>query len=86
MIALMIKSAPNHWLDMKDNQLEEARDDDRVLSFRNWCVLAGVSPATGRRLIASGNGPRIIQLSTRRIGIRPRDHRAWLDARVREMA
>jgi hypothetical protein len=56
--------------------------DDVVKPFKAWCQAAGISPATGRRLIASGNGPTITRLSTRRIGIRGRHHRAWLDQRA----
>jgi hypothetical protein len=55
-------------------------DLDRVNSFAEWCNRIGVSPATGRRLLASNRGPRVTQLSERRIGIRERDHLAWLDA------
>jgi hypothetical protein len=55
-------------------------DLDRVNSFAEWCNRIGVSAATGRRLLASDRGPRVTQLSERRIGIRERDHLAWLDA------
>ena len=44
-------------------------DDNRVLSFHQWCELNGFSPATGRRIINAGNGPIITQLSPRRIGV-----------------
>ena len=55
--------------------------DDRVLTFREWCEVNRFSPATGRRIIASGNGPTVTHLSTRRIGIRVGHNRQWLDAR-----
>jgi len=58
-------------------------DDNRVLSFAVWCELAGFSKATGRRVLASGEGPVVIRLSARRIGIRVRDHKHWLDRRAR---
>jgi hypothetical protein len=61
--------------------LERDSDLDRVTSFLAWCRRIGVSPATGRRLLSSGEGPRITRLSARRIGVRERDHVAWLDAR-----
>jgi predicted DNA-binding transcriptional regulator AlpA len=57
-------------------------DDDRVLSFREWCAKAGVSEATGRRLVARGEGPTITQVSVRRVGITGRHHREWLDRRT----
>jgi hypothetical protein len=44
----------------------------RVLSFKDWCALNGISPQTGRRLIAAGK-VKVTQLSERRIGIRE-DH------------
>jgi hypothetical protein len=55
------------------------RDDDRVVPFREWCAEKGICVATGRRLIASGRGPKITRLSERRIGIRVRDDREWLE-------
>lgn len=60
-----------------------ARDDgDRVMSFRQWCALNNFSAATGRRVLAAGAGPPVIRLSSRRIGIRLRDNRAWQDQRA----
>jgi hypothetical protein len=61
----------------------EPDDDNRVLPFAHWCELAGFSKATGRRVLASGEGPIVTHLSTRRIGIRVRDHKRWLDRRAR---
>ncbi len=59
-------------------------DDNRVLSFAQWCALNGISFATGRRLINAGKGPSIIQLSPRRIGITVRDNRLWQASRMRK--
>jgi predicted DNA-binding transcriptional regulator AlpA len=61
-------------------------DDNRVLSFRQWCEINGFSRSTGQRIIAAGKGPRLIQLSERRIGIRLSDHRRWQEARLIEPA
>ena len=58
-------------------------DDNRVLSFRQWCFLNGISARTGRRILASGNGPTVTQLSDRRIGITIRANREWQEARER---
>jgi predicted DNA-binding transcriptional regulator AlpA len=55
----------------------------RVLSFRQWCELNGFSERTGRRILESGTGPRVIQLSERRIGILEADNEAWQETRVR---
>ena len=32
-------------------------DDQKVLRFRDWCQLNGISERTGRRIIASPDGP-----------------------------
>jgi hypothetical protein len=61
-------------------------DPDRVISFVEWCKRVNISPATGRRLIASGKGPTITWLSERRMGIRERHHLEWLDARAKRTA
>jgi len=43
--------------------------DAQVLRLREWAELAGVSMRTARRLLASGTGPRIVQLSSKRVGV-----------------
>jgi predicted DNA-binding transcriptional regulator AlpA len=65
-------------------ELDDYPLEDRVMSFSQWCKLTDISIATGRRLVASGEGPRILRLSARRIGIRLSDHRAWLEARSQQ--
>jgi predicted DNA-binding transcriptional regulator AlpA len=71
----------------KDQQQRERRrlldGDDRVLTFKQWCDLNSLSPATGRRILKSGDGPKSVQLSPRRIGISLRANREWLAARAR---
>jgi hypothetical protein len=44
-------------------------DDDQVLTFREWCELNAISPTTGRRILAGGDGPVVTALSAKRIGI-----------------
>jgi hypothetical protein len=56
---------------------------DRVRSFPEWCDLNSISHDTGRRILASGKGPRVLQLSPHRIGIRDSDNRVWQDSIVR---
>jgi hypothetical protein len=56
--------------------------DDRVMTFAQWCELNGFSPATGRRILSSGKGPKVLQLSDRRIGIRHGDNRRWQDSLI----
>ena len=59
-------------------------DDNRVMTFAQWCELNGFSPATGRRILNSGKGPRVLRLSDRRIGIRYGDNRIWQDSLVQD--
>lgn len=56
---------------------------DRVLTFRQWYELNGISEQTGRRILASGNGPAVLQLSPRRLGIRMSDNLRWQESRIR---
>jgi predicted DNA-binding transcriptional regulator AlpA len=56
---------------------------DRVLSFAQWCAVNGFSKATGRRVLKSGRGPPVLQLSPRRIGIRESANADWQASRVR---
>ena len=39
---------------------------------------------TAQRIIASGNGPKVVQLGDRRIGITEAHNREWQASRVRE--
>jgi hypothetical protein len=57
--------------------------DLQVLRFREWTALAGISPRTGRRLLASGRGPAIVRLSDKRMGVTVGAHRQWLATRER---
>ena len=56
--------------------------DDQVLTLSEFARLAGVSLVTLRRRITAGDGPIITRLSQRRIGVRVRHGRAWLDRRA----
>ena len=56
---------------------------DFILSFKEWCRVNRFSERTGRRILASGHGPKTLQLSERRIGIREIDNAAWQESRVR---
>jgi hypothetical protein len=61
-------------------------DDNRVLSFRDWCDLNAFSLATGHRHIKAGTGPIITQLSARRIGVTIGNNRRWQESRARSAA
>ena len=69
----------------KQRQLRQrlVEDDDAVLSFREWCALNGHSERQGRRILTSGNGPTVTQISDRRIGITRRNNRIWQAQRAR---
>ena len=59
---------------------------DRVYSLSDFADFAGVSLATLRRLIQTGEGPTITTLSARRVGVRGRHGSAWLDSRATPVA
>jgi predicted DNA-binding transcriptional regulator AlpA len=61
-------------------------EDDRVLSFDDWCKLNGFSRSTGQRIIAAGNGPQFIKLSERRKGVTVAENRRWQASRLIENA
>jgi predicted DNA-binding transcriptional regulator AlpA len=56
-------------------------DSVRVVDEFTAIQLSGLSPRTWDRLRARGETPPITQLSSRRVGYRLIDLRAWLDAR-----
>jgi hypothetical protein len=57
---------------------------NQVLTFKQWIVLNGISDATGRRILKSDNGPKVIQLSSQRIGIRVDDNADWQESLTRD--
>lgn len=61
-------------------------DDDRMLTFGEWCQLNSFSLSTGQRLIASGEGPVFVRLSARRKGVTIGENRRWQAARQIETA
>ena len=63
---------------------DRARDDQRVLTFRDWCLDNTFSESTGRRIRKAGTGPRFIQLSDRRIGVTIGENRRWQNERARQ--
>lgn len=61
-------------------------DDDRVMTFDEWCARNSFSRSTGQRIIAAGNGPNFIQLSARRKGVTYAEDRRWKQSRLIESA
>jgi predicted DNA-binding transcriptional regulator AlpA len=60
--------------------------DDQVMTLAELAQLTGLSVVTLRRCIANRTGPPVTKLSERRIGVRVRHARAWLDARTSNAA
>ncbi|MFY9771167.1 MAG: hypothetical protein WBG18_26115 [Xanthobacteraceae bacterium] len=56
--------------------------EDRVVRIGDAASTIGVCPETLRRYIVRGVGPRVTRLSERKVGIRIRDLRAWLESRA----
>ncbi len=61
-------------------------EDDRVMSFDEWCKLNGFSRSTGQRIITAGSGPKFIKLSERRKGVTVAENRRWQLTRMIEDA
>jgi hypothetical protein len=60
-----------------------ALSEDQVLTFLEWCRLNRISERGGRRILAEGDGPTVVQLSPRRIGVTVGANRRWQASRVR---
>ena len=56
---------------------------NQVLTFHEWCQLNRISLRTGRRILASGTGPVVTQLSPHRVGITIANNAAWQASRAR---
>jgi hypothetical protein len=67
----------------RHHSFQHSLDDDKVLTFAEWCKLNRIGQRTGRRIICSGNGPVVTQLSERRIGITVGNNRRWQKSRAR---
>jgi hypothetical protein len=65
------------------SERDRALDDQRVMTLAQWCEVNGFSWWTGQRLVKAGKGPKILQLSPRRIGITVAANREWQQARER---
>jgi predicted DNA-binding transcriptional regulator AlpA len=61
-------------------------DDDKVMSFDEWCLLNGFSRSTGQRLYRNNQGPTFIRLSARRVGVTVAENRRWQASRQIETA
>ena len=65
----------------------ERSNGDAEKSHQHWNGVGTMrrlcSLATAKRLLRDGDGPAVVQLSERRIGIRTIDHTRWLAERMR---
>jgi predicted DNA-binding transcriptional regulator AlpA len=61
-----------------------ALHDDQILSFREWCQINGISERNGRRIVKAPDGPEVVRLSPRRIGITIAANRRWQEQRTRK--
>ena len=73
--------------DLEKRRRERALDptlsrDDQILTFKQWCQLNAISERTGARILAGLNGPPIVHLSAKRIGIRVSDNHQWQASRT----
>lgn len=57
--------------------------DSQVLTVRQWCQLGGFALRTGHRILKSGSGPVVTQLSDKRIGITVGADKEWKARRAR---
>jgi hypothetical protein len=65
------------------DERDRALDDQRVMTIPQWAEVNGFSIWTAQRLIKAGKGPKITQISDRRIGITVANNRKWQAARER---
>jgi len=54
-----------------------------VLTIPQWAALNGLSYWTAKRLLRAGKGPKITQISDRRVGITVGNNRKWQASRER---
>jgi predicted DNA-binding transcriptional regulator AlpA len=72
-------------LNLHQQKLVPVVSPNRVLTLPQWAEVNSISLKTGKRLLAAGQGPRVTQLSERRIGIREIDNAEWQASRVRDV-
>lgn len=79
---------PQEWLDQIVGALRirpvplVGDDGDVILPFLEWAELAGLPESTARDLRARGEGPRCVQLTTKKLGVTLAEHRRWTKARM----
>jgi hypothetical protein len=61
-------------------------DGDVILTFQEWCDMAGLPESTARELRARGQGPRCVNLTGKKLGVTLAEHRRWTKARMERAA
>ena len=54
---------------------------NRVIRFKDVCEEVGVNRRTFERMLARGEGPKVLRMSPRCVGVRRSDLEAWLAER-----
>jgi predicted DNA-binding transcriptional regulator AlpA len=70
-------------LQPRQRELASERRPSRVLTLKEFADLNSLGLRTVKRLIHDGKGPKVIQITERRVGIREADAAEWQAARVR---
>jgi len=65
------------------HSLQHSLEDDRVLTFAEWCALNKIGQRTGRRIIRRGTGPVVPQLSLRPTRLTVANNRHWQASKAR---
>ncbi|MGU3495892.1 helix-turn-helix transcriptional regulator [Xanthobacteraceae bacterium A53D] len=56
-----------------------ALEESRIICLAESAKLAGISMTTLRRRMNAGDGPVVVRMSTRRVGIRAGELRRWIE-------
>jgi hypothetical protein len=73
-----------HERQREQAHLDRARDDYRVILWRDWYRSKGMSKDTAQRLRKKGEGPKITHMTERLFGVTVRDDREWTESRIRD--
>jgi hypothetical protein len=74
---------PRKWRD-KRSVPQVGNDDDVVLPFLDWVMLAGLTETTAREMRMRGEGPRCIKLTDKKLGVTLGEHRRWVKSRMEQ--
>jgi predicted DNA-binding transcriptional regulator AlpA len=80
---MSLEHSPARQQRKQDRSDQYSAEDLRVLSLKEFAAMMGLSLITVRRLIDAGEGPPLIRLSKRRVGVRLGDARRWQESRMR---